>query len=84
MGTSHGVGALAVLYQDEARVATMRYHLGAPHEYTVYEAEAVGLVLAAHLMTFHQVRFPVKISSTTRQRFRLVSNLRRDQGIAYF
>ena len=44
------VGAAASLYVDFTHVATLRYHLGDDTEHTVFEAEAVGLILAAQLL----------------------------------
>ena len=47
----NGVGASAVLYRPGTEEPTvLRYHLGASTRHTVYEAELVGLLLAAHLL----------------------------------
>ncbi|KIJ58963.1 hypothetical protein HYDPIDRAFT_50490, partial [Hydnomerulius pinastri MD-312] len=46
-----GIGAAAVLIQNDRRPRVLRYHLGSTDEHTVYEAEAVGLTLAAQLLT---------------------------------
>ncbi|THH26704.1 hypothetical protein EUX98_g7484 [Antrodiella citrinella] len=45
------IGAAAILYIDDERVKTLHYHLGTQDEHTVYEAEAVGLILTLHLLT---------------------------------
>jgi len=45
-----GVGAAAILYCDGTRTSTLRYHLGHERDHTVYEAELVGLALAAQLL----------------------------------
>ena len=42
------IGASAVLYIDYNHIATLRHHLGGAEHHTVFEAEAVGLILAAH------------------------------------
>ena len=56
------VGAAAVLYVDGRQVATLCYHLGPASEHTVFEAELVGLILAAHLLrTSEEVSFPATI-----------------------
>ena len=44
------VGASAVLYINNTQVAVLRYHLGKASEHTVFEAELVGMILAAHLL----------------------------------
>ena len=49
--TDGQVGAAAVLYIDGHQTATLRYHLGPASEHTVFEAELVGLILAAHLLS---------------------------------
>jgi len=63
-GSSHNglVGAAAVLFIDHNHIATLRHHLGKATEHTVFEAEAVGLLLAAHLLTQRrEVTFPAMI-----------------------
>ncbi|TFY52367.1 hypothetical protein EVJ58_g10059 [Rhodofomes roseus] len=47
----NGIGASAVLYRPGAREpVVLRHHLGSSTRHTVYEAEIVGLILAAHLL----------------------------------
>lgn len=47
----NGVGASAVLYRPGVEEPTiLRYHLGSSTHHTVYEAELVSLLLAAHLL----------------------------------
>jgi len=63
-GSSHNsqVGAAATLFINHNHVATLHQHLGKATEHTVFEAEAVGLVLAAHLLTQRrEVTFPAMI-----------------------
>ena len=48
--TDGKVGAAAVLYIDNRQVSMLWYHLGSAEEHTVFEAEMVGLILAAHLL----------------------------------
>ena len=46
-----GVGAAAVLYRPGILEPTvLRFHLGSSTRHSVYEAEIVGLILAAHLL----------------------------------
>jgi len=60
--TNGQVGAAAVLYIDNQQVSALRFHLGPAEEHTVFEAEVVGLILAAHLLTTsHEVTFPAVI-----------------------
>jgi len=56
------IGASAVLYVDYTHVATLHYHLGSAEHHTVFETEAVGLILAAHLLlTRPETSFPAMI-----------------------
>lgn len=60
--TEGGVGAAAVLYVDYKHITTLRYHLGNGSQHTVFEAEAVAMVLAAHLLdTRDEITYPVTI-----------------------
>ncbi|KAF8510315.1 hypothetical protein JB92DRAFT_2728297 [Gautieria morchelliformis] len=45
-----GAGAAAVLYRGERKVAGLRYHLGTLDKHTMYEAEAIGVVLGLELL----------------------------------
>ena len=56
------VGAAAALFIDHQHVTTLRHHLGKSTEHTVFEAEAVGLLLAAQILAkSEEVSFPVTI-----------------------
>ena len=56
------VGAAAALFINHEHVETLRYHLGKSTEHTVFEAEAVGLILAAQLLLKNEgVSFPATI-----------------------
>jgi len=44
--TNDKVGAVASLYINFNHIATLHYHLGNDTEHTVFEAKAVGLILA--------------------------------------
>jgi len=56
------VGAAAVLYVDDHQISTLRFHLGSAEEHTIFKAEVVGLILAAHLLTTsHEASFPAVI-----------------------
>ena len=60
--TEGQVGAAVVLYIDDRKTSTLRYHLGSAEEHTVFEAEMVGLILAAHLLaTSHESTLPATI-----------------------
>ena len=49
-GLDNNAGAAAILYKDGDRPRTLRYHLGPLMEHTTFEAEAIGLLLALHLL----------------------------------
>ena len=49
-GKDGKIGAAAVLYKGNQCQRKMHYHLGSMSEHTVYEAEAVGLALALHML----------------------------------
>lgn len=44
------IGTAAVLIREGQEPRALRYHLGSDEEHTVYEAELLGLTLAAHLL----------------------------------
>ena len=63
-GSAHsgGVGAVAVLIRPGKEPRSLTYHLGSERHHTVYEAEIVGLTLAAKLLlTEDQPVSPVSI-----------------------
>ena len=47
-GYEHKIGAAAVLMQNGFLSRTLKYHLGADSAHTVYEAEAIAVVLGIH------------------------------------
>lgn len=49
-GLNNKIGAAAVLYRPNGSTRTLRYHLGSADQHTIYESEAVGLLLAANLI----------------------------------
>jgi len=60
--TNRKVGATASLYVNFTHIATLCYHLGNDSEHTVFEAEAVGLILAVQLLlTRSETSFPATI-----------------------
>ena len=60
--TNGQVGVAAVLYVDGQQVSTLCYHLGPTDTHMVFEAEMVGLILAAHfLSTSHETSLPATI-----------------------
>ena len=48
--TEGKVGRVAVLYVNNTQIMKLQYHLGSACEHTIFEAELVGLILAAHLL----------------------------------
>lgn len=46
----HYVGAAAIILRDGEETKRLTYRLGTTSEHTVFEAEAVGLILGAHLL----------------------------------
>ena len=64
-GSGHDgkIGAAAILFCVGAHPRTLCYYLGTDKEHTVYEAEMVGLTLAAKLLaTERDLIFPLSIS----------------------
>jgi len=62
-GINKSIGAAAVLYrQGCTHPRVLRFHLGSADDHTVYESEAVGLTLAAQLLTMEKdIAYPVSI-----------------------
>jgi len=62
-GIDGNIGAAAVLYRrGRPRPRILRYHLGSIANHTVYEAEAVGLTLAAQLLSLEDdLTYPASI-----------------------
>jgi ribonuclease HI len=63
-GSGHkgNIGAAAVLFRAGKAPRTLRYHLGTEDEHTVFEAEEIGLILAARLLATEQdPPFPISI-----------------------
>jgi ribonuclease HI len=62
-GANGKIGAAAILFRAGAQPRVLKYHLGTDKEHTVYEAETVGLTLAAKLIsTEPNLSFPLSIS----------------------
>jgi len=49
-----GIGATAVMYRPGQGPKTLRFNLGTPVEHMVFEAEAVGVVLALHMLRYER------------------------------
>ena len=49
-GLEGNIGAAAAMYKDRQETKVLRFHLGALTDHTVFEAEAVGILLALHLL----------------------------------
>lgn len=62
-GINGKIGAAAVLIRNgQPQPKTIHYHLGSEDDHTVYEAEAVGLTLAAQLLSMEDdVTYPISI-----------------------
>ena len=50
-GEDKKIGAAAVMMDDGRELSSLRYHLGPETEHTVYEAEAIAVILALHMLT---------------------------------
>jgi hypothetical protein len=62
-GSNGKIGAAAILFRTGVQPRILKYHLGTDKEHTVYEAEIVGLTLAAKLIsTEPNLSFPLSIS----------------------
>ena len=62
-GLDGQIGTAAVMYRPRSGPKTLRYHLGPTSEHTVFEAEAVGLLLALHMLSFERNVFWAVIQS---------------------
>lgn len=61
-GYKDNIGAAAILFRAGRHPRKLLFHLGTKDEHTVYEAEAVGLTLAAELIaTEEDISFPISI-----------------------
>ena len=60
-GINNKVGATMVMYRRGQESKTVRYHIGALTDHMVFEAEAIGLLLARHLLSFERDAGKVKI-----------------------
>ncbi|KAG1773563.1 ribonuclease H-like domain-containing protein, partial [Suillus occidentalis] len=61
-GYQGNIGAAAVLFRAGRQPRVLRFHLGSEDEHTVFEGEAVGLMLAAELIaTEDDPTFPISI-----------------------
>ena len=49
-GYNKKIGAAAIMMKNGREIDSLRYHLGPETEHTVYEAEAVAVVLALHML----------------------------------
>lgn len=49
-GMDGKIGAAAVLTLNGTELSSLRYHLGSETDYTVYEAEAIAVILALHIL----------------------------------
>ena len=81
-GFEGGVGASAVLYENNRITKTLHYHLGSELEHTVYEAEGIGIVMALHLLKTRNKRIvkPLSISSDSQALIKALGNQRPHAG----
>ena len=54
LGLGGQIGATAVMYRMGRGPRVLRYHLGLLTDHTVFEAEAVGLLLALHMLKYER------------------------------
>ena len=75
------IGASAVLYIDYNHIVTLCYHLGSAEHHTVFKAEAVGLILAVHLLlNMNKATFPASILADNQAVIRSGANLTAKPG----
>jgi hypothetical protein len=53
-GLDGGVGTAAVMYRPGQGPRVLRFHLSPLTDHTVFEAEAVGVILALHMLHFER------------------------------
>jgi len=62
-GLDGGAGAAAVLYRGSEAPKTLRFHISPLTVHTTFEAEALGLILGAHLISKERHLSSISISS---------------------
>lgn len=72
------IGASAILYIGSEIKETLHFHLGSALKHTVYEAEAVGIIMGLHMLTNlnRQFKDPVVIGSDSQAVLRALTNQR--------
>ena len=50
-GFENNIGAVAAMFRNGQFEKSIKYHLGSMKNHTVYEAEALAVILALHLLT---------------------------------
>src|ERR1700689_3647774 len=50
-GFEDKIGVAAVMFRNGHAEKSLKYHLGTNKEHTVYEAEALAVILALHMLT---------------------------------
>ena len=75
-GYEGGIGASAVLYENNRVAKTLHYFLGSEREHTVYEAEGIGIVMALHLLKNRnrQITRPLSICSDSQALLKALDN----------
>ncbi|KAF8578280.1 hypothetical protein K439DRAFT_1621462 [Ramaria rubella] len=61
--SDNGVGAAVAIFVDGVLHSSLTFHLGKLTEYSIYEAELVGLFLAAHLLCKEHINAPATIGA---------------------
>ena len=51
LGHNKKIGAAAVILVNRMEIQTLHYHLSSETEHTVYEAEAIAVILVLHILT---------------------------------
>ncbi|KAG1762216.1 hypothetical protein EDD22DRAFT_778685 [Suillus occidentalis] len=80
-GLKSNIGTVAVLFRTGSCPRTLRFHLSKDEEHTVFEAEEVGLTLAAQLLKMEEdLEFPISISIDNQVALRASENLQPRPG----
>jgi len=79
-GIDSGIGVAAVLYRNGELKATLRKHLGSEDCHTVFEAEVVGLSLAAKLVRRERNVQSVVISADSQAANQATRNMKGRSG----
>ena len=76
LGIGSGIGAAAVLFRNGEEKCTLRKYLGKEGEHTVFEAEVMGLALAAELVRAETHMDAAEIGTDSQAALRATRNTR--------